>query len=119
VRAVGCLPVPAVVPFAGGDLHGAVRAGEASGVAVGGAGEPPFPGDAPPLAFRGTAPHSVVDAVPQRVLEAGRLHRAGRTDAPGQLHSDAVAGEERRRRMVTTVPLAHPVGAHRLAAFLS
>ena len=59
------------------------------GLAAGGPGEPPFPGDAPPLAFRGAAPHSVVDAVPSAYSRQGactgqvaQMRRATSTPTP-------------------------------------
>src|SRR5215510_14274564 len=50
--------------------------------------------DAAPLTLRGTAPHAVVDAVGERVLEAIGLHRALGTDLACLVDADAVGREE-------------------------
>ena len=59
--------------------------------------------DPAPLTLGSAAPHAVVDAVLEGVLEAVRADRAGGADAPGTVHADAVAGEEHRRRVAPAV----------------
>jgi hypothetical protein len=50
--------------------------------------------DAPPLTFRRAAPHSVIDAVCERVFQAGWLHGALRANLPSLIDADAVRREE-------------------------
>src|SRR4051794_40959494 len=65
--------------------------------------------DAPALTLGRAAPHAVVDAVGQRVLEALGLHRALRADAPGLVDADAVGGEELTWCEGSAAGLEHPV----------
>ncbi len=62
------------------------------------------------LPFRGSAPHAVVDAVFEGVVEAFVYHRAGGTNALCYLNADPIAGEEGGGGMVFTVAVIHPGG---------
>src|SRR5581483_7851301 len=59
------------------------------------------------------AAHTVVDAVGQRVFEAGDPDRAVGADPPGDLHADPVAREERRGWDLAATTSLHPVSVHR------
>ena len=65
-----------------------------------------------PAAFtlRAPAPHAMVDAELERVLEALGLHRALGAHAPRALYADAVRGEERARGGLPAPRLQHPRG---------
>src|SRR5262245_5318088 len=65
--------------------------------------------DAPALTFRRAAPHAVVDAVRQRVLEALGLHGALRADAAGLVDTDAVGREELTGCEGPAASLEHPL----------
>ena len=65
-----------------------------------GSGEPAALQDAPTLAFGGAAPHTVIDAVGQGVLQAFALHRTGCADLASSVDAYAVAREEQRGRLV-------------------
>ncbi len=52
------------------------------------------PQDTPAFALGGSSPYAVLDVVCQRVLQAGRSHRAVRTHLLGGLDADPVAREE-------------------------
>ena len=52
------------------------------------------PQDTPAFALGGPSPYAVLDVVCQRVLQAGRSHRAVRTHLLGGLDADPVAREE-------------------------
>src|SRR3954463_12725776 len=86
------------------------RAGGTASATSGGDREPAALEDPAPFALGGTAPHPVVDAVDEGVLEAHLGFRAGAADPPGAVHADAVAREERGRWMVPAVPFGHPGG---------
>ncbi len=58
-----------------------------------------------------TTPHTVFDAMVERVLEAWLGHGARRTDRACSVDADAIAGEERRGGMQPTVALLHPGGS--------
>ena len=66
--------------------------------------------DAPALALAAAAPHAVVDAVLEGVLEARVGHRAPVADLAGLVHAHAVAREERGRRVEPAVAVDHPGG---------
>jgi hypothetical protein len=68
--------------------------------------------DALALAFGGAAPHAVIDAVDEGVLEARRSDGAPGTDSLGQLDPDPVARKEEGRVHVLALALAHPLGVH-------
>ena len=78
------------------------------------ASTPGYPGegkqDAPALTLAATAPHTVLDAIGEGVFQAGVEHGAAVADLPGAVDADTVAGEERCRRVVAAVALAHPDG---------
>src|SRR5688572_5894452 len=69
--------------------------------------------DAATLTLRGPTPDAMVDAIRQGVLEARLLDRAVSTDPPRDLYTHAIAGKERRRRLVGTSATGHPLGIHR------
>ena len=75
---------------------------------VGRHGDAPALQDASPLPFAAPAPHAVVDAVLQCVLQARRRDRAAVADLAGLVDPDTVAGEERRRRVEAAVARRHP-----------
>ena len=62
------------------------------------------------LALGGAAPHAVVDAVVEGVVEALGRYWAGGADALGNLYPDAVAREEGGGRVVLAVAVIHPGG---------
>ena len=62
------------------------------------------------LAFRGAAPHAVVDSVVEGVVEALCRYRARGADALGNLNPDAVAREEGGGWVVLAVAVVHPRG---------
>src|SRR5690606_9720444 len=66
--------------------------------------------DAAPLTLAGAAPHAVVDAVVERVVQAPDPHGAVRADALGDLDPDAVGGEEQARGLIGAVAVSHPLG---------
>src|SRR6266576_6996100 len=68
--------------------------------------------DPPALPLRRAAPDAVVDAVVERVLQAGFLHRARRADPARDLDTHTVAREEDRRWVLPAVAQSHPVGVH-------
>src|SRR3954447_22405290 len=68
--------------------------------------------DPPPLPFRGSTPHTVVDPVAEGVLEAFRADPAADAEALRDLDADAVAGEEQRGGLVRAVALRHPIVRH-------
>src|SRR5438270_6208464 len=113
---VGRPPPPAGVPGLGGVLHR--RSLTAADGLLGDrlqdglSRQAPAPGDAAPLPLRRPTPHTVVDAVAEGVLEAGGLDRAVGADAAGDLHADAVAGEERRGRLAPAPAPRHPLFGH-------
>ena len=87
-----------------------IRPGSAPWTRVGAVAlDPAAAQDAAPLTLGGSAPHAVVDAVGERVLEALGLHRALRTDLAGPVDADAVGREELRRGQRTAVGLEHPL----------
>lgn len=63
-----------------------------------------------PLALGGAAPHAVVNAVVEGVVEALGRYWAGGADALGNLNPDAVAREEGGGRVVLAVAVVHPGG---------
>ena len=65
--------------------------------------------DATTLTLGRAAPHAVIDAVGQRVLEALGLHRALRADAAGLVDADAVGREELTRCERAAVRVEHPL----------
>lgn len=65
--------------------------------------------DATPLAFRGTSPDAMVDAVLKRELETGIDHRAGGADSLRHLNTHSVAREERIGGEVAADSGVHPV----------
>jgi len=71
-------------------------------------GEAALAQDAPTLTLGAATPHTVVDAVGERVLQAFSLHRAVGADAPGPFHADAVGREELARRSSAAQGLLHP-----------
>src|SRR4029079_16125835 len=66
--------------------------------------------DPPALTLGRTAPHAMVDAVVERVLEA-RVERGARgADLAGTVDTDAVAGEEGGGWVRAAVAVGHPTG---------
>jgi len=68
--------------------------------------------DAAAFAFGGAAPDAVVDVILHRVLKAGTLHRAIRTNAARVIHAHSVAREEGLWRQNTASASGHPLGFH-------
>jgi hypothetical protein len=66
--------------------------------------------DATPLSLGAAAPHTVIDAVGQCVLEAIDFHRAVVADSPSAVDADAVRWEELTRSGLATAGLQHPTG---------
>ncbi len=62
------------------------------------------------LPFRGSAPHAVIDAIVEGVVQALVRHRAGGTNALCHLNANPIAGEEGGGGMVFTVAVIHPGG---------
>lgn len=56
------------------------------------------------------APDAMVNAIIEGVIETFRGHRAGGTDALGDLDSDAIARKERGGGLVLAVAVIHPGG---------
>lgn len=69
-------------------------------------------GDTPPLAFRGSAPNSMVNVVGQGIFEAGLLRDAIPADLACNVDSDAVAWKKGLRRQFPALALRHPVRIH-------
>ena len=86
--------------------------GSASARDSGGCSQAAFAKDAAALPFTTAAPHPVIDAVVERVLQAPFLHRTAFTDALGDFDADAVGGEKGVGVLGGTVPSCHPVGVH-------
>jgi hypothetical protein len=64
--------------------------------------------DAASFAFAAGAPHAVVDAGIEGVFEARGRDGAIATDLAGAVNANAVAREERGRRMEAAVAVSHP-----------
>lgn len=62
------------------------------------------------LPLGGAAPHAVVDAVVEGVVEAFGRHWAGGADALGHFNADAIAREEGGGGLVLAVSVVHPGG---------
>ena len=62
--------------------------------------------DAATLTLAASAPHAVVDALVQGVLEAGLLHRTAFTDALGDFHANAIGGKKVSGGWVAQFPRA-------------
>src|SRR5690606_18265173 len=66
--------------------------------------------DPAPLPFAAPAPHAVLDAVLERVVEALVLDGAAGADLAGLVDADAIAREERRRGVHAARAEGHPAG---------
>src|SRR5262249_44317759 len=71
--------------------------------------EAPAAEDAAAFALGRTPPHSVVDAVSERVLETVGLHRALTADLAGPVDPHTVGGEELGRRQRAAARPEHPL----------
>jgi hypothetical protein len=68
----------------------------------------PLTQDATAFAFGCAAPHALIDAIQQRVLEALALHGTASTDALRGFDAEAVGWEEGSRVRAATLALQHP-----------
>lgn len=62
------------------------------------------------LPFRGSAPHAVIDAIVEGVVQAFAHYRTGGAYALCHLNTDPIAGKEGGGGMVFTVAVIHPGG---------
>jgi hypothetical protein len=69
-------------------------------------------GDPAALPLGRPAPHPVLDAVIQGILQTRCLYRAISTNAASDLDSYAVAGEERLGGQLSALALSHPRSVH-------
>lgn len=74
--------------------------------------QPTLASDASPLPLGSPAPHAVVDAVDDRVLQTWTTNLAALTYLSGDVDTDTVIGEEHRRRLIRTVASFHPPVVH-------
>ena len=65
-----------------------------------------------PLALGSSAPHAMIDAHVESVVEARILDWAGSTNLLGSFNANAVAREEHRGRVIIAVAGCHPVVFH-------
>jgi sec-independent protein translocase protein TatA len=82
--------------------------GVGAGVVADGA-EAALAGDAAPLPLRRPAPHPVVDAVGEGVLQARHPNRTFSAYCAGSVHAHPVARKERRGRELAALASGHPV----------
>ena len=69
-------------------------------------------GDAPALAFGGSAPDAMVDVIHHCVLEARLFDWAVRADPPRHFNAHSIARKERIRRHLPALSPTHPRSVH-------